>query len=254
VKNRTILKPIFIYWYLLPVFLFTINATAQNFNAEVEAVLNIDDSKDDLLEITGVARNKTEANHSLRYELAVISLDNNSNSSRNSQEGRFTLEAFETRDLSTTSIAINPNRQTTILLILYNQDDKVVGTSRKVYDSRDTKNIEKEVSFEKKNEGIQLTGFVTENIKTKPGKDFYDFFYQNYSLSPNQTNEMIHVEEAISLGRTTRIQVKVGDRIVHQFFARPRLDFLKEQAEVALRQVNRYLEYLENRNEFNTKY
>ena len=244
------------YWLIIPVFLFYSVAIGQNFNAEVEAVLTIDDTKDDLLEITGVATNKTEATHSLRYELAVITSDENNNSSRNSQEGRFTLGPNETKELSRTSVSVNPTQQTIILLLLYDLDENIIGTARKVYNEKEKEEqrTENKASFTKENEGIELTGIVTENTKTKPGRDFYDFFYQQYSLSPAKSNKIIHVDEIISFGRTTRITVKVEDRVVHQFFARPRLDFLKEQGNEALRQVNKYLEYLENRNEYNTKY
>lgn len=227
---------------------------AQNFNLEVEAIINTNDAKDDLLEVIGVATNKTETDFSLRYELSVITSDGRNNSSKNSQSGRFTLAPYETKELSKTSVSVNPSQRTILLLVLYDVDDKVVGTARKVYDEEEQEKAQEQMSFQKENEGIILEGMVTERTKTKPGKDFYDYFYQNYSLSPNKTNRMIHVDEVISFGRTTRITVKVEDRIVHQFFARPKLDYLKEQADAALRQVNRYVEYLDNRNEYNTKY
>ncbi|GHA28093.1 hypothetical protein GCM10007103_07020 [Salinimicrobium marinum] len=228
---------------------------AQNFNSEIEAVINTNDTKDDILEIVGTATNKTESNYSLRYELSVItSSGNNSNSSKNSQSGRFTLEPFETKNLSRTSVSVNPNIRTIILLLIYDEDDNIIGTDRKLYDQDEQEKVEAEMSFKKDNEGIQLLGMVTENTKTKPGKDFYDFFYQKYSLSPNQGNKIIQIDEMISFGRTTRIMVKVEDRIVYQFFARPKLDFLQEQADEALKQVNRYFEYLKNRNENITRY
>lgn len=243
------------YWFLVPVFFFCMISTySQNFNAEVEADINTNDIQNDILDIIGLATNKTETDFSLRYELSVITSDTKNNSSKNSQSGRFTLAPYETKELSKTSVSINPSQRTILLLVLYDVDGKVVGTARKVYDEDEQEKQEKEMSYQKEYEGIILEGMVTERTKTKPGKDFYDYFYQNYSLSPNKTNRMIHVDEIISFGRTTRISVKVEDKVVHQFFARPKLDFLKDQADVALRQVNRYLEYLENRNEYNTKY
>lgn len=242
------------HWYILPVFLFYSLTSAQHFNAEVEAIINTYDIQNDILEVTGVATNKTETDFSLGYELSVITSDDRNNSSKNSQSGRFTLGPYETKQLSKTSVSINSSQRTILLLVLYDVDDKILGTARKVYDEEEQDNLENQMSFQKENEGIKLEGIVTERTKTKPGKDFYDYFYQNYSLSPKKTSSIIHVDEVISFGRTTRITVKVEDRIVHQFFARPKLDYLKEQADVALRQVNRYLEYLENRNEYNTKY
>ena len=174
------------YWYLLPVFLFYNHTIAQNFNAQVEAALRINDSKDDVLEITGIAINKTEETYSLRYELSVISSDAQNNSSKNSQQGRFTLGAYETRKLSITSVSFNSTQKTILLLVLYDLDDKVVGTARKEYDSEEQEKIEKQISYQKPNEGIVLEGMVTDKTKTKFGKDFYDFFYQKYLLNPNK--------------------------------------------------------------------
>lgn len=228
----------------------TISAGAQNFNSEVEAGIKINDSKNDILDIIGTAKNITETSFSLRYELSVITTNGeNNNSSKNSQSGRFTLDPFETKNLSQTSVSIDPENRTVILLVIFDLDDEVMGTDRLVYDGKQMEQAEENISYQKPNEGIVLTGMVTDRSKTKPGRDFYDFFFQKYSLSSNQGNKIIEIDEMISFGRTTRVMVKIDNRIIYQFFARPKLDFLKEQADIALKQVNRYFEYLKNRNE-----
>ncbi|TVZ25662.1 Curli assembly protein CsgE [Gillisia sp. Hel_I_86] len=229
--------------------------TAQNLNTKVEAGIKTNDVENGMLEITGVATSLTETTYSLRYELSVISTTGKNNSSKNSQSGKFTLGPFETKSLSQTSVHINPEMKTTILLLIYNnEDDKLLGTDRKEYDLTESKKKENEMSYSKPNEGIVLKGMVTENTKTKPGKDFYDFFYQKYSLNPEKGNKIIQIDEMISFGRTTKIMVKIEDQIVYQFYARPKLDFLEDKATQALSQVNRYFEYLKNRNESNRQY
>lgn len=244
----------YLFFLLMAAVLLVEGLHAQNFNSEVEAVISTNDAKEDILEIEGIATNKTEGNFSLRYELSVITSNENNNSSKNSQSGRFTLEPFETRKLSQTAVSIQPENRTIILLLIYNEDDELMGTARKVYDSNEQELAEENMSYQNKNEGIKLMGMVTERTKTKPGKDFYDFFYQKYSASPNQGDKIIHIDEMISFGRTTRILVKVEDRTVFQFFAQPKVDFLKQKAEEALREVNRYFEYLKNRNEAQIQY
>ncbi|MDT0678128.1 CsgE family curli-type amyloid fiber assembly protein [Autumnicola musiva] len=239
----------FRYCSTLLFFLCSVIVLGQNFNSKVEAVININDSKQDILDIVGSAKNLTEANYSLRYELSVITNETQNNTSKNAQSGRFTLEPFETENLSQTSVSVNPDKETIILLMIHDEDNKPIGMKRVVYNKADRNNQENKISYQKPNEGIRLIGMVTENTKTKPGRDFYDFFYQQYSLGSNKGNKIIHIDEMISFGRTTRIMVKIDDRIVYQFFARPKLDYLKEQADEALKQVNRYFEYLKNRNE-----
>lgn len=237
------------YWqtgFLILILFFSPFMNAQNFNSEVEAVIKINDNKDDLIEITGVAKNLTDAIYSLHYELSVITSSESKNSSKNAQTGRLTLESFETKELSSTTVNINPEQKTIILLIIYNEDDEVMGTDRIEYVEEEEK---EEFSHTKRNEGLQLSSMVIQRTKTKPGKDFYDYFYQNYSLNPIEGARMIEIEEVISFGRTTKIMVKVDDRVVYGFIANPRLEFLKEQAEHALKEVNRYVQYMENRNE-----
>lgn len=247
IKNTVTLLLIVSVYFITP-----ISANSQNFNSEVEAGITINNSKNDILDIIATAKNITETSFSLRYEFSVItSSEKTNNSSKNSQSGRFTLEPFETKNLSQTSISINPNMRTIILLVLFDKDDVVVGTDRLVYDPKNEEKNEENISYQKPNEGIVLTGMVTDRSKTKPGKDFYDFFYQKYSMSPNQGNKIIEIDEMISFGRTTRIMVKINNQVIYQFFARPKLDFLKEQADIALKQVSRYFEYLKNRNELN---
>lgn len=231
------------------------NGYGQNFNSEVKADIVVDDLKDDLLEVTGTAQNLTGASHSLRYELSVITSSGETNNhSKNSQTGRFTLGPHDTKNLSKTTVSIDPDKRTIILLLIYNLDDELLGTSRKVYDREQEKRAMEELSYEKPNEGIQLIGMVTERTKTKPGKDFYDIFYQKYHLSPTQGNRIVEIDEIISFGRTTRISIKVGDQVVYQFIAQPKRDYLTAHADEALRRVQRYFQYLENRNESEIKY
>ena len=138
-------------------------------------------------------------------------------------------------------------------MLVYNENDEIISTARKELNGKEKEDKIVE-SYKKENEGIVLKGLVTENTKTKSGKDFYDYFYQNYSMSGNQTSKIINIDEIISYGRTTRLVVKVENQIIYQFFAKPRLDYLKEQAEFAFRELNEYLQYLENRNEYTTQY
>jgi len=60
---------------LVLIFLISVSAEAQNFNSEVEASIKTNDNKDNLLEITGISKNLTEATYSLHYELSVITSD-----------------------------------------------------------------------------------------------------------------------------------------------------------------------------------
>tara|TARA_R100000789_G_C2898624_1_gene119686 strand:+ start:158 stop:547 length:390 start_codon:yes stop_codon:yes gene_type:complete len=91
----------------------------------IDAKINLE-TKNSLLNISGQAINNTSQAYKLRYELSVITgNENNSNSSQNKQSGSFTLPASATKILSKTSISHNPGNSTIIKLDIFN-DDKVV--------------------------------------------------------------------------------------------------------------------------------
>ena len=91
----------------------------------ITAKINLE-TKDSLLSISGQAINNTSQAYQLRYELLVITgNENNSNSSQNKQSGSLTLPASATKILSKTSISHNPGNSTIIKLHIFN-NDKVV--------------------------------------------------------------------------------------------------------------------------------
>ncbi len=225
---------------LLP---FSVKLQAQHLNTKVEAILNIDEKEDNLIEITGGARNVTEEVYALRYELSVISSNKGENHSKNQQSGYFTLEGFQQKELSTTVTKVTEDKRIIILLLIYDEEDRLLGSRRKMISSGFEKKEENEVlSYKKPNEGIQLKGLIVENTKTKFGKDFYDFFGQQFRLNGMPENKIIYIEEKINFGRTTRIIVRIDQQLVFQFFAKPQLEYLKEMAKISLQRVNRYFE------------
>lgn len=216
---------------------------SQNFNKEVEPGIKQEYSEEtNYNRLTASAKNLTDGVYSLRYEWKLIYQDTSAN---RYLEGRFTLKAYEFKDIEEISL---PTIQEgiTVLLLFYDQNDELISTFRKVINNQQ----EEIYSYTRKNEGIKLTGFVTEDTKTKAGKDFYDFFYQKYNLMPEKSDEIIAVSEKINFGRTTRIVVMVKDQEIYQFFAQPKLDYLRDQADKAIIQLNKYLQYLKNRNEY----
>jgi len=220
---------------------------SQHFNSRVEGTITTAE-QGDLLKVTGSAKNKTQEIYSLRYEFSVITSEGkNNNTSKNQQNGRLTLDAFETKVLAESVIAVDPEANTILLLVIFDQDDKVMGTDRLVLEP--SAKTDHNFNYQKPNEGIVLTGMVTDRTKTKPGKDFYGYFFQKYNLSPVQRNEIIEIDEIISFGRTTRLSVKVNNEVVFQFFAKPNLEYLQNMADEALRRLNRYFEYLDNKSE-----
>ncbi|MEO9894670.1 curli-like amyloid fiber formation chaperone CsgH [Aurantibacter sp.] len=233
---------------------------SQIYNKDVSAAVDLEIQDNSIINITGSAHNKTQINKSLRYVLSVIKSGNNSNT--NKQEGRFVLAPGAKKNLSNTSINVNDDDRTIILLLVY-ENDKVVGKDRKVLngiegEEDEVKNfakpeINKDVK-ESKEDGFVLKGVVIEDTKTKAGNDFYDMFYSLYLSNNINADKIVKIEERLAIGSNTQINILVEDEVVVQFFVNPRTQYLKSMADNSIYRVNTYLQRLKANKEQITRY
>jgi len=230
---------------------------AQFYNKEVEAKINLEVIDNNILEIVGSASNKTEVNKSLRYVLSVIKKsDDSSNQSNNSQEGRLVLEPGFKKNLSTTAINIDNESRTIILLLIYDEEDGIIGKDRKILnglegeDDRvegDGLTPENQDVASSKEDSFVLKGMVIENTKTKAGNDFYDLFYSSYLTRNINGEKVVEIKELLGIANTTQIQVMVGEEVVMQFVMNPRNQYLREMSEQAIYRVNLHFQQLKSR-------
>lgn len=230
-------------------------ASAQYYNEEVQATIAIEVVDDSFLKVVASAYNKTEVNKSLRYVLSVIKSTNEiGNKSSNKQEGRFVLEAGIKKNLSNTSINVEASDRTIILLLVYDEGDKIIGKDRKVLNGLEGEEdlVQKDAAAvnldvkKSEEDGFILRGMVIENTKTKAGGDFYDLFYSAY-LSQNINGEkIVKINEKLAIANNTQIQIVVGDDVVMQFIMNPRSQYLSAMAEQAIYRVNLYFQRLRN--------
>jgi len=243
--------------------LLTTKVSSQVYNTDIEAKIFIK-AENNLIEITGTAYNKSEINQNFRYVLSVIKTNpENSNRSKNDQSGRLFLEPGQKNELSTTTINESEKDQIVILLLIYDLDDKIIGKDRiafgedpnadqsqlkeKFSDNLASKDVQEEGE-----DGVFLRGIVINEVKTKPGQDFYRDFYSKYSIKKINAPKIITVKEAIVIANSTIISIFVEDKLVYRFLVKPQLDYLKANSDEAIRRVSRYLEMLKkNKNTIN---
>lgn len=237
--------------------LFSLQGFSQIYNTEVEAKI-IAEERNEMLQVTGTAFNKTEISQSLRYVLSVIRTNpENSNTSKNDQSGRIVLEPGEQQSLSTTTINVNDEDRVILLLLIYNIDDEIIGQDRIVVndnlsDTEVKQQLQKEVEQTihsndvdaASRDGITLRGIVTEDTKTKPGRDFYTMFYSAYNTNNINGDKIVAVKEVIALGNNTKIEIFVGDDKVVEFFLRPQNDFLRQMVDASIRRVAQHFQRL----------
>jgi len=220
--------------------LSSIQTIGQFLNRDVKAIIKVVKSEK-IFEINAKAENISNINQSLLYELKVLKKNKESgNISDNTQTGRFVISPKEVKKISFTAIDSNDeNNQITILLLIRNLDNEIIGKDRKlIIDNIIINSEENTITLNKKpKDGIRLPGVVLERVKTKPGRDFYGFFYSQFLSYNFKDSRTVIVEEIFSRGRTTKIHIKVDNIKVHEFFVQPKTDYLKNHAAVAVKIV-----------------
>lgn len=237
-------------------FLFIQLGLAQTTNTDVVAKIKTERVAD-IININATAANHTALIKSLQYVMYVIKTNpETKNSSRTEQTGRFVLESNQNKELSTTSVNQNTNDKVTVVLLVYDSEKNLLGKDRLVILNDDTSVANKEVVTAvapKEDDFVGFRGIVTEDTKTKPGRDFYKLFYSEYLLKSINGKQIVKIIESISLGRNTVLEVRIDNTIVYRFNVIPRTEYLKEQANQAIRIVSRYFQEQEKQRENVTK-
>lgn len=230
------------YTLVILVILFSQISIAQYTNTDVIAKIKTE-GIDGSISVISVATNTTEVYKSLQYTITAFKTDANNNTSKSNHEGRFTLEANESKELTKASLNLEEGYKIVVLLLIY-EDEKIIGKDRLEFNEEKTTKKQERLEEDVSDDGIELKGIVIEETKTKPGKDFYDFFYTSYALNQINGSKVVGVYEKLSFGRSTIIQVKVEDNIIHEFIGKPDLEYLEQMSKIAIRRVYKYFKDL----------
>lgn len=203
------------------------------YNQQIKGEIYLE-QKGDQVTIQGVASNLTDVSESIRYELAVLKKDNTNSTAKSNQKGRGVLNAKTKTILSTTSVNINNPSKITIMLLIYDIDDKLIGKDVKVL-KENTVQLEKETITAR--DGVELKGIVIEKTRTKPARDFYDYFYGEYHKYKINGERIVTVEEEFGQGRNSQIKIWVGRDVVYQFFVTPKKKYMRQMGDNAIRSV-----------------
>jgi hypothetical protein len=66
-------------------------------------------------------------------------------------------------------------------------------------------------------EGFELTGIISDETKTKVGKDFYDLYYYLYHDYQISAKKIVVLTEEFSFARNTKIIVGIENEIIFEF-------------------------------------
>lgn len=87
---------------------------------------------------------------------------------------------------------------------------------------------------------MELLGIISDETKTRIGKDFYDYFYTEYSKINQKGLKIVSIQEELTFARNTKIIIRVDQEIVSEFILRPDDEFLKYMAENTANSVYKY--------------
>lgn len=101
---------------------------SQTMNKEVKAKIDVSYSED-LILIKATAENLTDVFKSISYKLSVIK-NGGKNQSNNSQSGKKILESNKIEELSKTQINSSKEDEITLLLLIYDEKENIIGKDR----------------------------------------------------------------------------------------------------------------------------
>lgn len=126
------MKTLFFRISLFILLLIQFVSYSQLSNTIVKAKLIVDNSSESI-KIIGTAENLTDIVQSFSYKLSVIKKNSeNENQSNTSQEGFFSLNPSENKNLSMSQVNLNNGDEVIVLLLFYNENKQLIGKDRVV--------------------------------------------------------------------------------------------------------------------------
>ena len=211
------------------------NTSYAQLNKSVIGKINIQES-DNLVLIKAQVDNEEQIfKNDLYYNLLALKKNSAGTYSSNRQEGEFSLDPEESKNLSEIRLSLDTGDDLRIYLFI-KQNNIVISKDSLILQSNAKKvkeEVVREVDFE-------LKGIVIDEVITKIGKDFHDFFYQEYSTSGKQYPFIITISEKPYFGRSSIITITSEDKKLFEFMSKPDEEFLKEAVKATLKNVNLY--------------
>jgi hypothetical protein len=216
--------------FFIALFVFSIGFSQDNLKAKIIA-----ESADNLIDIKALAINMDITfKDEYTYLLFSLKKGKQGNYSKNSQSGTFSLQANETKELSSLKINIQNDEELKVFLFIRKFGSLISKDSLAIYATeKREKKITKETDF-------TLKGIVVNNAITKIGKDFHDYFYQAYSSSGQKYPFIITIDEKPYFGRSSIITIMVDEMKITEFYSKPSEDYLKSNVKVALQRLSSF--------------
>ncbi|UMB55187.1 hypothetical protein MKD41_06875 [Lutibacter sp. A64] len=212
------------------------NSAYGQLNESVIGKINIQESDNLVLINAQVDNEEPIFKNDLYYNLLALKKNTAGNYSSNRQEGEFSLEPNESKNLAEIRLSIDSGDDLRIYLFIKQNNIVISKDSLHILQSK-RENVKEQVIREV---DFELKGIVIDEVITKIGKDFHDYFYQEYSTSGKLYPFIITISEKPYFGRSSIITITSEDKKLFEFMSKPDEEFLKEAVKATLKNVNLY--------------
>lgn len=221
---------------------------SQTTNTVVKAKIESDELGEHL-KIRGVVENLTNLVQCFSYKLTIIEKKGISeNQSNIVQEGVFWIEPSQTKKLSDTYVKIKKGDEVIVLLLFYDEKKQLIGKDRMVLTDKKKDKIVLAM------DGFEMKGIVSDETKTKIGKDFYDRYYYMYTDGKINASKIVVVSEELSFARSTKIIITIENEIIYEFIARPDEEFMSNMTDSSIYATIIYFKNLEKQEKYFIQY
>jgi len=221
---------------LLLLLMFGSSASFAQAEKDIQAKIKIVQT-DNIVSIYATATNNTDTFQSeLDYSFLALKTDVSGNLSKNAQSGPFSVAPNESKTLSTQNLNLDPNGKMLVYLFI-RKDGQVLSK-----DTLQVGTIEKKFKNTPIDESkIEISGLIIENVLTKPGKDFYEYFSQFNRTNGINYPFVIVVNEKPQLGgRNSEINIQINEITVFRFVTQPKEEYLQMAAQHANKAIYDY--------------
>lgn len=229
----------------------------QNMNKEIVGQILIDNNSE-YYTFKAAVINKLPLDINLKYEFSFFRKDSITNETvKSSKEDFFLLKGYDKKILTSLTVDHTVQDKIILLLMIYDKDDRPLGSDRIVLDKGGKTKINLEQPIVKNSQdeavekdGVFSEGIIIKNTLTKNGRDFAkEFFLVCYNKQLKSPKNIL-IKEVPGLRRNTLITVQVDGMLVWQFFAQPRKEFITQMVDISFRRVVQHLQRLEkNKNQ-----
>ncbi|OSY88548.1 hypothetical protein WH52_07315 [Tenacibaculum holothuriorum] len=213
-------------------FVFIQNSVSQEKN-DIQAKINME-KKDNFLILRAQIENQGLLYvDELKYLFIALKKDVKKNYSNNKQSGEFSIAPKEQKLLSQIRLNVNKEEELKVYLFVRKNNKLVTKDSLFILPNDlglNTRRNNREIDF-------LIKGIVTDETITKIGKDFHDYFYQQYLLGGKKFPFVIKIKEKPGMGRSSILSINVEDQVLYEFFSKPDEEHLRAQVNVALGKI-----------------